>query len=82
MLEGRADFRIDGIPIEAPAGTVVVAPPGRRHLVGNPTDGPVRLTIEMRPALRWAELTTCFVAGEDPIARPDEIADDLVLPPG
>ena len=53
VLDGRAAFRIDGVEIEASPGTVVVAPPGRRHLAWNPTDAPVRLRIEMRPALRW-----------------------------
>jgi quercetin dioxygenase-like cupin family protein len=82
VLEGRAAFRIDGIPIEASAGSIVIAPPGRRHLAWNPTDGPVQLKIEMRPALRWVEFTTRFFAGEDPIALLDEFADEVVLPPG
>jgi mannose-6-phosphate isomerase-like protein (cupin superfamily) len=81
VLDGRAAFRIDGIPVEAAAGSVVVAPPGRRHLAWNPTDGPVLLRIEMRPALRWAEFTTRFFAGEDPIALLAEFADEVVLPP-
>jgi hypothetical protein len=40
VLEGRAAFRIDGVEVEATAGSVVVAPPGRRHLAWNPTDAP------------------------------------------
>jgi len=81
VLEGRAAFRVDGIPIEASPGSVVTAPPGRRHLAWNPTDGPVVLRIEMRPALRWVEFTTRFFAGEDPIALLAEFADEVVLPP-
>jgi quercetin dioxygenase-like cupin family protein len=81
VLEGRAAFRIDGVEIEAAAGSVVIAPPGRRHLAWNPTDEPVRLRIEMRPALRWWSFTTRFFAGEDPIALLDEYRDEVVLPP-
>jgi len=81
VLEGRAAFRIDGVEIEAAAGSVVVAPPGRRHVAWNPTDEPVRLRIEMRPALRWWTFTTRFFAGDDPIALLDEFRDEVVLPP-
>ncbi len=81
VLEGRAAFRIDGVEIEAAAGSVVVAPPGRRHLAWNPTDEPVRLRIEMRPALLWWSFTTRLFAGEDPIALLDEYRDEVVLPP-
>jgi quercetin dioxygenase-like cupin family protein len=81
VLEGRAAFRIDGVEIEAAAGSFVVAPPGRRHLAWNPTDEPVRLRIEMRPALRWWSFTTRFFAGDDPIALLDEYRDEVALPP-
>jgi mannose-6-phosphate isomerase-like protein (cupin superfamily) len=80
VLEGRAAFRIDGVEVEAAAGSTVVAPPGRRHVAWNPTDESVRLRIEMRPALRWAEFTTRFFAGDDPIALLDEFADEVALP--
>ncbi|HET8621412.1 MAG TPA: cupin domain-containing protein [Acidimicrobiales bacterium] len=50
VLEGRAAFRIGGVESEAGPGEVVVAPTGTRHLAGNPTDVPVRVRIEMRPA--------------------------------
>lgn len=81
VLEGRAAFRIDGVEMEATAGSVVVAPPGRRHLAWNPTDGPVRLRIEMRPALRWREFTTRFFSGDDPAALLAEFTDEVQLPP-
>lgn len=80
VLEGRAAFRIDGVEIQAAAGSVVVAPPGRRHLAWNPTDAPVRLRIEMRPALRWREFTTRFFRGENPVELLAEYADEVRLP--
>ena len=80
VLDGRATFRIDGIEIEAAKGTVVVAPPGRRHLAWNPTDGPVRLKIEMRPPLRWREFTARFFGGDDPIQLLSEYAEEVQLP--
>lgn len=82
VLEGRAAFRIDGVEVEATAGSVVVAPPGRRHLAWNPTDAPVRLRIEMRPALRWREFTTRLFGGDDPAALLVEYAEEVQLPPG
>jgi quercetin dioxygenase-like cupin family protein len=82
VIEGRAAFRIDGIPIDASPGTVVAVPPGRRHLAWNPTDGPVQLRIEMRPSLRWVEFTTRFFAGEDPVGLLAEFTDEVVLPTG
>ena len=81
VLEGRAAFRIDGVEVEGPAGTVVVAPAGRRHLAWNPTEQPVRLRIEMRPALRWAEFTTRLFRGDDPAALLEEYPDEIALPP-
>lgn len=81
VLEGRAAFDIDGVHVEATAGTLVVAPAGRRHLAWNPTDGQVRLRIEMLPALRWAEFTRRFFAGDDPVALLEEFQDEVALPP-
>jgi mannose-6-phosphate isomerase-like protein (cupin superfamily) len=80
VLEGRAAFRVDGVEVEGGPGTVVVAPPGRRHLAWNPTDEPVRLRIEMRPALRWAEFTRRLFAGEDPVALLEAFPDEVALP--
>ena len=81
VLSGRAAFRIDGVEIDAAPGTIVTAPPGRRHVAWNPTDEPVQLRIEMRPALRWREFTTRFFRGDDPIALLAEYADEVRLPP-
>ena len=80
VLEGRAAFRIDGVESTAEPGESVVAAPGVRHLAWNPTEGPVRLRIEMRPALRWAEFTERLFAGADPAALLREYTDEIRLP--
>lgn len=80
ILEGRAAFRIDGEEREAVAGDVVVVAPGSRHLAWNPTDAPVRLAIEMRPALRWSEFTRRLFAGEDASRLLREFAREVALP--
>ncbi len=80
VLDGRAAFRVDGVEVEGAPGTVVRVPPGRRHLAWNPTEAPVRLRIEMRPALRWREFTTRFFAGEDVVGLLTEFADEVTLP--
>jgi mannose-6-phosphate isomerase-like protein (cupin superfamily) len=79
VLEGRAQFTIGEEGHVAGPGEVVVAPAGTRHLAWNPTDEPVRLRIEMRPALRWREFTTRFFAGDDPIELLDEFAAEVRL---
>lgn len=79
VLEGRAGFLVDGVQVDATPGTVVVAPPGRRHLAWNAADGPTRLRIEMRPSLRWEEFTRRFFAGDDPAALLAEYADEITL---
>lgn len=81
VLDGRAAFEIDGVLIEAGAGTSVVAPKGRPHLAWNPTEGAVTLRIEMRPALGWAEFTRRFFAGDDPAELLREFSDEIVLAP-
>lgn len=82
VLEGRAAWEVDGVLAEGGPGTTVVAPAGRPHLAWNPTDDPVRLRIEMRPALRWAEFTRRFFAGdEDPLALLAEFAAEVELAP-
>jgi len=80
VLQGRARFRIDGVQLDATAGSVVVVPSGRRHVAWNPTESPVQLRIEMRPALRWAEFTRRFFAGEDPIGLLEQFRADVVPP--
>jgi len=83
VLTGRAAFRIDGpdgTETEAGPGDVVIVGPGTRHLAWNPTDGPVELRIEMRPALRWAEFTERFFRGDDPALLLDEFRREVILP--
>jgi mannose-6-phosphate isomerase-like protein (cupin superfamily) len=80
VLEGRAAFVVDGIEVMATAGEIVIARPGSRHLAWNPTNAPVRLKIEMRPGLRWAEFTRRFFRGDDPIQLLREYSAEVVLP--
>jgi quercetin dioxygenase-like cupin family protein len=64
VVAGQAAFRIGGEERTAGPGTAVVVPPGTPHLAWNPTDGEVRLRIEMRPALRWSQFVARLFAGE------------------
>ncbi len=82
VVEGRAAVEVDGVTTEIGPGSWVVAPPGRPHLAWNPTDEPVQLVIEMRPALRWAEFVRRSFAGdEDVVALLAEFAPEIVLAP-
>ena len=82
VLAGSAAFRIGGVERTARAGDEpVVVPPGTRHVAWNPTDGEVRLRIEMRPALRWAEFVERAFAGEDLRALLREFSREIA-PPG
>src|SRR5207248_106926 len=68
VVSGTAAFRTGEAEEQtAGPGEVVVVPPGTRHLAWNPTDAPVHLRIEMRPALRWAQFVERLFAGEDPV---------------
>ncbi|HXQ21808.1 MAG TPA: cupin domain-containing protein [Candidatus Acidoferrales bacterium] len=80
VIEGRAAFRIAGEERVASAGEVVVVSPGTPHLAWNPTDGPVRLRITMRPALRWAEFTERLFGGESPANLLSEFSREVALP--
>lgn len=80
VLEGSASFAIDGVKIVATAGSVVTAPPGRRHVAWNSGEGPAELVIEMRPGLRWAEFTSRFFAGDDPIELLRDYSNEVELP--
>jgi quercetin dioxygenase-like cupin family protein len=81
VVAGRARFRLGAEELEAGPGETVVAPPGTPHLAWNPTDGEVRLRIEMRPALRWEELVERLCAGESPAALLREFPRELAPPP-
>ncbi|MBI5106467.1 MAG: cupin domain-containing protein [Solirubrobacterales bacterium] len=80
VLEGRAAFAIGGVEHEAGPGETVVAPAGVRHLAWNPTDAPVRLRVELAPALRWRSFVERLFAGEDPVALLAEFADEVRRP--
>jgi len=82
VIEGRASFRIGAEELELNAGEWVVAPPGTPHLAWNPTDSPVRLRIEMRPALRWAEFTERLFRGDPPAELLREFSREIALPVG
>lgn len=50
VLEGRAEFLVDGRWAEVPAGTVVHMPRGVRHAFRNPGDQPLRQLIKTAPS--------------------------------
>jgi mannose-6-phosphate isomerase-like protein (cupin superfamily) len=79
VLSGRAAFVIDGVELELGANEHVVASPGIAHLAWNPTEEPVELRIEMRPARRWAEFTRRLFAREDPARLLAEFGDEIRL---
>lgn len=81
VLEGTAAFRIGGVEFRAVAGEHVTVPPDTAHLAWNPTEERVRLRITMRPALRWAEFTERFFAGEPAGALLAEFHREIVLAP-
>ncbi|HEY8583477.1 MAG TPA: cupin domain-containing protein [Capillimicrobium sp.] len=62
VLAGTARFRIGDEEHTLQAGESVVAPPGVAHTGWNPTTEPVRLRVELRPALRWESFTEEFFA--------------------
>lgn len=82
VIEGRAAFRIGGEELELGPAESVIAPPGTPHLAWNPTDGQVRLRIEMRPALRWAEFTERLFGGEPPAGLLREFSREIELTVG
>lgn len=59
---------------------MVTAPPGRRHVAWNSGDVPTELIIEMRPGLRWAEFTSRFFAGDDPLELLQQYSAEVRLP--
>jgi quercetin dioxygenase-like cupin family protein len=79
VIEGRAAFRIGADELELGPGEWVVAPAGTPHMAWNPTDGPVRLRIEMRPSLRWAEFTERLFRGDPPAELLREFSREVAL---
>ncbi len=80
VIEGEAAFLVAGKRTDAAAGDTVIVPPGVPHLTWNPTSQPVRLRIEMRPALRWEEFTRRLFAGEPVQDLLSEFAPEIALP--
>ena len=78
VVSGTAAFRIGGAEERtAGPGETVVVPPGTPHLAWNPTDQPVALRIEMRPALRWAQFVERLFGGEDGAALLREFSREI-----
>lgn len=69
VLEGTAEFRVGGEERTAAPGEVVTVPPGTLHEAWNPTERVVRLHVQFRPPLRWAEFITKLFAA---MHQPDE----------
>jgi quercetin dioxygenase-like cupin family protein len=80
VVTGTAAFNIGGEQSTAGPGETVVVPPGTPHLAWNPTQEEVRLRIEMRPALRWAQFVERLFAGEDPAGLLREFAREIAPP--
>lgn len=81
VVEGAAAFAIGDGEQVARVGETVVAAAGVPHLAWNPTDEPVRLRIEMRPALRWREFVERLFAGDDPAALVREFPREIAPAP-
>ena len=65
VLSGEAAIRVgDGEEVRLREGDSYAVPPGTPHLAWNPTEGPVRLRLEFRPALRWLEFVERLFALE------------------
>ncbi|HEY7891638.1 MAG TPA: cupin domain-containing protein [Solirubrobacteraceae bacterium] len=80
IISGVACFRIGEAQVTAGAGEVVVAPPGTPHVAWNPGEDPVRLRIQMRPALRWEEfIERLFALAPEAHLHPAETAFQATL---
>jgi mannose-6-phosphate isomerase-like protein (cupin superfamily) len=55
VIAGTAAFWIAGRERTARSGETVTAPAGVPHQAWNPTDQPVHVRIQMRPALGWEQ---------------------------
>jgi quercetin dioxygenase-like cupin family protein len=79
VIGGAAAFCIDDEHRDAAPGDVVVVAPGSRHRAWNPRSAPVRLRIEMRPALRWQEFTERLFAEEQPATLLEQFRREVTL---
>jgi hypothetical protein len=72
VLRGRAVFEVDGDRVEAPAGTLVFAPPRTKRMAFATEDGTTILALEGTPGRAyqprgwelWAPLAPLYQAGE------------------
>ena len=80
VREGTAAFRIGDEERTAGVGEVVTVPPGVVHLAWNPTEEPVHLKVEFRPALRWEEFVVRLFAGEPVPQLLREFAREIAPP--
>jgi mannose-6-phosphate isomerase-like protein (cupin superfamily) len=81
VLEGSAAFRIGDEERTAGPAEVVTVPPGTTHLAWNPTDQPVRLKVEFRPALRWEEFVVRLFRGDPVPELMREFVREIAPPP-
>jgi mannose-6-phosphate isomerase-like protein (cupin superfamily) len=56
FVSGSLTMKVNGATIETEPGDVVVIEPGTPHNFWNKTDQPVRMVVEMRPALELESL--------------------------
>jgi quercetin dioxygenase-like cupin family protein len=75
VLDGEAEFELDGALKQAVAGSFVLVPGGVAHTFGAAAAGPARLLVLHAPALDgyFRELAALW-SGEQPPARDDELA--------
>ena len=72
VLRGHAVFEVDGDRVDAPAGTLVFAPPGTRRTASAEQDGTMIIALEGTPGRAydargwelWAPLAPLYQAGE------------------
>jgi hypothetical protein len=80
VLGGHAVFEVDGERVDAPAGTLVFAPPGTKRIASAMVDGTTIVAVEGTPGRAyeargwelWAPLAPRYEAGEHA-----EVADRL-----
>lgn len=75
VLDGVAEFELDGELTRAGAGSFVLVPGGVSHTFGASADGPARLLVLHAPALDdyFRELSDLW-SGEQPPGREEELA--------
>ncbi len=80
VREGTARFRIAGVEQTAGPGEIVVADAGLAHLAWNPTEEPVHLRVQLRPALGWEDFVSqLFGLAADAHARGRSEAEPTAL---